>query len=61
MSEIAQLEQAIAALEAQRAILGDAIVNTALAPMREKLAALKSAHAATEQRKQATILFADLA
>ncbi|MCW5852381.1 MAG: tetratricopeptide repeat protein [Anaerolineae bacterium] len=60
-SQIAQLEQAIAALEAQRAILGDAIVNTALAPMREKLAALKSAQAATEQRKQATILFADLA
>src|SRR4030066_174531 len=42
MSEQEQLEQAIAALEAQRAILGDAVVNTALAPLREKLAALSA-------------------
>ena len=40
MTETEQLEQAIAALEAQRAILGDAVVNTALAPMREKYQAL---------------------
>ena len=61
MTEIEQLEQAIAALEAQRVILGDALVNTALAPMREKLAALKAAHSpADAQRKLATILFADV-
>ncbi|MCW5853429.1 MAG: AAA family ATPase, partial [Anaerolineae bacterium] len=61
MTETEQLEQAIAALEAQRAILGDAVVNTALAPMREKLAALKAAHPpADAQRKLATILFADV-
>src|SRR5918912_2884485 len=61
MSEIEQLEQGIAALEAQRAILGDAVVNAALGPVREKLAALKAAQVPTEQqRKLATILFADV-
>src|SRR5918912_3053239 len=61
MSEIEQLEQGIAALEAQRAILGDAVVNAALGPMREKLAALKAVQAPTQQqRKLATILFADV-
>ena len=34
-----QLEAAIAALEAQRALLGDAVIETALAPMRRELAA----------------------
>ncbi len=38
MNEIQQLEQAIAALEGQRGILGDGVVEAALAPMREKLA-----------------------
>ncbi len=33
MNEREQLEQAIAALKAQRATLGDAVVNAALAPM----------------------------
>ena len=36
----AQIEDAIAALRAQRAILGDAIVATALAPLQDQLAAL---------------------
>jgi class 3 adenylate cyclase/predicted ATPase len=60
--EITQLQQAIVALEAQRALLGDAVVNAALAPMREKLATLQ-AHSPTpqaEQRKVVTILFADV-
>ena len=61
MTELEQLEQAIAALEAQRAVLGDAVVNTALAPMRDKLGALKAAQAPAEaQRKLATVLFADV-
>jgi class 3 adenylate cyclase/tetratricopeptide (TPR) repeat protein len=66
MTEREQLEQAITALEAQRAILGDAVVNAALAPMREKLAALTAAAAPppapreTQQRKQVTVLFADV-
>ncbi|MBN1262195.1 MAG: tetratricopeptide repeat protein [Anaerolineae bacterium] len=61
MTECEQLEQAIAALEAQRAILGDAVVEAGLAPMRARLAELKSKSAATEQkRRQVTVLFADL-
>ncbi len=61
MSERNQLEQAIAALEAQRAILGDAVLNAALAPMREKLASLQTKQPAIEQqRKQVTVLFADV-
>ena len=60
MSEREQLEQVIAALEGQRAILGDAVVDAALAPMREKVKALAAAQMPTQQRKQATILFADL-
>jgi len=38
--EVEQLEQAIRALEAQRAVLGDAILDTTLAPMLARLAAL---------------------
>ena len=34
-----QIESAIAALEAQRALLGDAVVAMAVAPLQEKLAA----------------------
>lgn len=68
MTEREQLEQAIAALEAQRALLGDAVVNAALAPMREKLATLTAAQTPTpasapretEQRKQVTVLFSDV-
>ncbi|MGQ0604845.1 MAG: ATP-binding protein [Anaerolineales bacterium] len=68
MNERDQLEQAIAALEAQRALLGDAVVDAALAPMREKLAALSSPlraggteeRATEQQRKQVTVLFADV-
>ena len=36
----AQLQSAIAGLEAQRALLGDAVVETALAALRQKLAQL---------------------
>ena len=62
MNEIDQLEQALAALEGQRALLGDAIVDAGLAPIREKLALLKAQQAggAEQQRKQITILFADI-
>jgi class 3 adenylate cyclase len=65
--QIAQLESAIAALEAQRANLGDAVVGAALGPMQEKLAAL-SAHPLSStpragmegERKLVTIMFADI-
>jgi class 3 adenylate cyclase len=60
MTEQEQLEQAIATLEAQRAILGDAAVDASIAAMREKLAALESLASADQQRKQVTVLFADI-
>lgn len=40
MSSRAEIEQAVAALEAQRSILGDAVVDTALRGLREQLATL---------------------
>lgn len=58
------LAHGLAALEAQRATLGDAVVDALLAPGREKLAALQaqaSAPHAKNQRKQVTVLFAHLA
>jgi predicted ATPase/class 3 adenylate cyclase len=54
-----QLEQAISGLEAQRAILGDAVVEPAIAALRHQIAALEPAPA--QQRKLATILFMDIA
>lgn len=58
VTEIDQLKQAIAALEAQRASLGDAVLEAALGPLREKLLSLQPQTA--EQRKLVTVLFADL-
>ena len=40
ITEREQLEQAIAALEAQRGLLGDAVVDASIVALREKLAAL---------------------
>jgi class 3 adenylate cyclase/tetratricopeptide (TPR) repeat protein len=57
MDERARIEQAIAALEAQRAVMGNEVVETALAPLRARLAALTPRG---EQRKQVTVLFADV-
>ncbi|MGE5221053.1 MAG: ATP-binding protein [Omnitrophica WOR_2 bacterium] len=59
MDEITQITQTIAALEAQRDLLGDAVIDTALAPLRNKLASLQL-QPAVEQRKLVTVLFADL-
>ncbi len=59
MTEREELEQAIAKIEAQRAVLGDDVVNTMVAAAHEKLAALE-AQRAVEQRKQVTVLFADV-
>lgn len=64
--EIDKLKQAMAALEAQRSVLGDSVVNTALGPLSEKLQALLAAQDAdpaadeSQQRKILTVLFADL-
>ena len=55
-----QLEQAISALENQRDILGDAVVDAALSSIREKLSTLIESQKATQQRKLATVLFMDI-
>ncbi len=64
MSDYQKLKEGIAALEAQRSILGDDVVEVALAPMREKLAALEQVELArtalTGERKLVTIMFADV-
>ncbi len=71
MTEREQLEQAIAHLEAQRGLLGNATVDAALAPMRQRLAELdRTAHgiargpsavdAPAGERKLVTVMFADL-
>ena len=57
--DLQDIHQAMAAMEAQRAILGDEIVNTSLAALKEKLAALEST-LTEQQRKQITVLFASL-
>ncbi len=59
--EMARLEAGIAALEAQRALLGDAVVDAALAGLRAKMAALAAPPAEPVQAlKQVTILFLDV-
>lgn len=58
--EIADVEAAIAALEAQRPVLGDHVVDTALEPLREKLATLVQPDQAPDERKRVTVLFADV-
>jgi len=61
VSEPSDIEQAIAKLEAQRALLGDAVADTALAALREKLVALAGARGRSPQeRKHVTVLFADI-
>ena len=76
-NEIEQLDKAIAALEAQRAILGDAVVDAALALLRGKLVSLletpmpgapfpeqsiaDARPLPVEQRKVVAVRFADLA
>jgi len=61
MNEKEALKQAIDVLEAQRTSWGDAVVEAAIAPIREKLAALEAAEQPEQQRKLATILFVDIA
>ncbi len=56
--EIASVDRAIAALEAQREILGDAVVDTALDPLRARRVELDAPR--TEQRRLVTVVFADL-
>ncbi|MEO8751984.1 MAG: adenylate/guanylate cyclase domain-containing protein [Casimicrobiaceae bacterium] len=55
-----RIEAGIAALEAQRAILGDAAVDTAVAALRAQLGAMDAPAAAEQTRKQVTVLFLDV-
>lgn len=59
-NEQKDLQQAIQALEAQRSVLGDEIVNIAQAAMREKLARLQAGTHELQERKLITVLFADV-
>lgn len=56
--EVEQLEQAIGALEDRRAELGDAVVDSALGPMRQRLAELTTSQ--RSRRRQVTVMFADV-
>ncbi len=61
--QVEKLNAAIVGLEAQRAALGDAVVDSALAALRQQLAQLEASSvdgSATEERKIVTILFADV-
>ena len=65
MTERKQLEQAIAALEDQRDILGDTTVDAALGPMRRQLEELGDdegafSHEFDGERKTVTVMFADI-
>jgi class 3 adenylate cyclase len=55
--QIAALKQAIAAQESLRPSLGDAVVDAAIATLKEKLSALDTS---AQQCKQITVLFADV-
>jgi class 3 adenylate cyclase len=58
MDDRERIEQSIAALEAQRSVLGDQVVDLASSALGKQLADLETQTG--EQRKQVTVLFADL-
>ncbi|MFU8771160.1 MAG: ATP-binding protein [Anaerolineales bacterium] len=59
--EITRLQEALTALESQREILGDTVVEPLIQASREQLAELQSRlETPQQQRKLATILFADV-
>jgi len=61
MSERSQLEAGIAALQAQRSVLGDAVIEMALAPLRAQLSKLDVARRTeTQQLRLVSVLFADI-
>lgn len=59
MTDLQQLQTALAALEAQRPLLGDAVTDIAVAPLRARLQALHERSAETQQLKQVTVVFVD--
>lgn len=65
MTDSHAIETAIAALQAQRALLGDAAVDAGLAVLRDKLVASRAdtahrAHETQQQLRQVTVLFLDI-
>jgi class 3 adenylate cyclase/predicted ATPase len=60
MPDRKQIEKSISALEAQRTILGNEVVDPAINALREKLAAYKVERPHAQQRKQITVMFADI-
>lgn len=60
MHETQQLEETIAALEAQRDTLGDAVVEASIAALQKQLAALETPDLPEQQRKLVTLLFTDV-
>lgn len=60
-SEVRELQSAISALENQRDLLGDSVVDTSIAALRLKLSELRRTREPREQlRRQGTVLFADV-
>ncbi len=60
-TEVEHLEETIIVLEAQRALLGDMVTDTAVGPLRKELVALQERQDSVgQQRKFVTILFADM-
>ncbi len=57
-ADAGSLRAAIAALEAQRPTLGEAVATAAMAPLRQQLAALEAG--AGLRRRQVTVMFADI-
>jgi class 3 adenylate cyclase len=58
--KIEKLSAAIVGLESQRSSLGDAVVDPAIAALREQLTQLEGEGDATDERKLVTIVFADV-
>ena len=60
-TKIRELSTAIAGLESQRSSLGNAVVDPAIAALRQQLAQLETGRAPTaDERKLVTIVFADV-
>ena len=59
MDDLAAIDGAIAALEAQRAVLGDSVVDVAIKPLIEQRARLAE-RTGVEERRLVTVLFSDL-
>jgi|SRR5438552_11733513 len=60
-AQIEKLSAAITGLELQRSNLGDAVVDPAIAALREQLVQLEAGRASTaDERKLVTIVFADV-